>query len=299
MKRGAEHVRVIETSNGSRAVWMPNIRSRRYALFAGMWMVPVLVIIVELMVRAPDALSAILAIALVIFGAIPPLSMARSASFFVSRDFVVSGLPRKASKRVRRADVTLVRYRGEFGELVGQDGTVLLQTSALLTGQQVSEIAAYLHVPFSGGGAAAVATPLRDSPGAFVLRPNRGKVFRYRLFTGLLAAGGIGFGVYNLVNGHPSAAISTAVLPLALALASVFWLRDAALVVTNDAVYKGQRNRSKYVARAEIAEIVYGPRTLSLEAANGSGLLSVDTSFFGVTQAQELADKLGVPLRRV
>jgi hypothetical protein len=297
MKRGAEHVRVIETSNGSRAVWMPNIRNRRYALIAGMCMVPVLVVVVELMVKAPDAVSAVLAIALVILGAIPPLGMARNACFTVTRDFVVSGVPRKSSKRVRRADVTLVRYRGEFGELVGQDGTVLLQTSALLTRQQASEIAAYLHVPFAGGATAAVAASPREAPGAFILRPNRGKAFRYRLIFWLLAAGGIGFGVFDLVNGHRSAAIFTAVLPLALAVASAFWLRDATLVVTNDAVYKGLHNRSKYAALTEIAEIAYGPRTLSLMTANGSELLGVDASFFTAAQAQELADKLGIPLR--
>lgn len=292
-------MRVIETGTGSRAVWMPNIRSPRYALFAGMSLVPVLIVAVDLLLRIPDATSAVLAIALVLCGAVPPLGMARSGSFFVTRDLVLCGSPRKPSHRARRTDVVLVRYRGEFGELVGQDGAVLLQTSLLLTRRQVSEIAAYLHVPFSGSTAAAPVAPVRDSPGVFVLRPDRGKVIRYRLLIWLFAAGGIGFGAFDAVNGYRASAIFAAVLPVLLAVAGEVWLRGPALVVTHEAVYKGVRNRSKYAALAEIAEIAYGPRSLSLKAANGSELLSVDVSLFTAAQALELADRLGIPLRRV
>lgn len=290
-------MRVIETGTGSRAVWMPNIRSPRYALLAGMSLVPVLILALRLLLRVADVTSALLAIALVVCGAFPPLALARSGSFFVTRDFVLSGPPRKPSHKVRRTDVVLVRYRGEFGELVGQDGAVLLRTSGLLTRQQASEIAAYLHVPFSGSSAAALAVPVRDSPRVFVLRPDRGKAIRYRLLIGLFGAGGVGAGVYDMINGYRSSAIFMAAVGLVMSVAGVVWLRGTALVVTDDAVYKGVRNRSKYAAVTEIAEIVYGPRFL-LTAANGSPLLDVEASFFTASQAQELADRLGVPLRR-
>jgi hypothetical protein len=288
-------MRVIETVTGSRAMWMPNIRSPRYALVAGMSLVPVLVLPVRLLLKAPDATSALLTVALVVCGAIPPLVVARSESFFITRDFALNGARRKPSRKVRRTDVVLVRYRGEFGELIGQDGAILLSTSRLLTRQQVSEIAAYLHVPFS---ASAPAEAPRDSPGAFVLRPDRGKVIRNLLFVGLLGAGGIALGAVALADGFRSAAIFTIGVPLVLVAADVVWLRGTALVVTDEAVYKGTHNRSKHVPLAEIAQIVYGPRFL-LNAANGSTLLSVDASFFTAAQAQALADRFGVPLRRV
>jgi hypothetical protein len=292
---GGLRMRVIESKGGATAVWLPSIRSRRYALITVMSLAPALLLSAELLLKRPDAVSAILVVGLVVLAAVPLLRIARGNGFFITADFVLIGSPRRPSRRVPRAEVVQVRYRGEYGELLRSDGQVLLQIPRLLTRQQASEVADYLHVPFSGRSSSAPVADVQDVAGVYVLRPDRRKVFRYGLIAGLFVVGGVGVGVWELIDRHWSTAILLVGGYVVLAVVGVAWIRVNALVITEDSVYKGTRNRGKYVARSEIAEVRYGPG-LSLKAANGSRLLSLDGSIFTSAQAEELAVRLDVPL---
>jgi len=288
----------MESKSGTWAMWMPNTRSPRYAVISGMAVVPMLIALIEMLLKFRTLTGAAIVIVFVICAAVAPISIARGSSLVVTRDFVLKGSPRRPSRKIPRANVVLVRYRGEFGELIGENGKVLLQTSPLLTRRQVNEVADYLHVPFSGNMADAPVVGVQDSPGVFVLRPDKGKAVKFRLLIGLLAVVGLGGGVFDMFNGFRGAAIYTSGMFLVLFVGAVIWYRSTALVVTDDAVYKGPRaGGSKFAARAEIAEIVYGPR-LVMNAANGATLLTIDTSLFTATQAEELAYKLDIPIRR-
>lgn len=289
-------MRVIESEDGPSGVWLPNYRSRRYALIAGMSLVPPLLISAVLIIERPGVLSAVLVVALVLLTVFPGLKTLLGNGLLVTDDLVLKGSPRRPAQKVRRADVVLVRYRGEYGELIGSDGQVLLEISRLLTRRQVGEVADYLHVPFSGPSSTAPVADTGDVPGVYVLRPDRRKVLTYGSIAGLFVAGGIGVSVMELGKHNWATAIFLAVAYTAFAAIVVVWLRINVFVVAGDAVYKGSRNRGRYAARSEIAAVGYGPG-LSLLAANGSRLLSVDGSVFTPAQAKELAVRLDVPLR--
>ncbi|MBR7838798.1 hypothetical protein KDL01_36360 [Actinospica durhamensis] len=290
-------MRVIETKNGARAVWMPNFRSRGYALLAGGSMVPGLAAAVGVLLMEPSATNAALAVLVMILVAVPLLMIARNSALYISADLVATGSARTPARSIRRRDVVLVRYRGEFGELMGRDEQVLLRIPAFLTSRQAAEVADYLHVPFTGTPTAAPVAEVRDIPGAFVLRPDPGKKRMFMLLAGLFALLGLGGGAWSAIDGKWPIGILLIVGYAILVFVSARWLGTNTLVVTDDTVFKGTRDRNKFVSRSEIADIVYGQKWFLLRAANKSTLLGVDVSFFTRAQAQELADRLGVPLQ--
>lgn len=170
--------------------------------------------------------------------------------------------------------------------------------ASTLTRRQADEVADYLHVPFSGGATAGLEASGGKSAVIFVLRPERGRALRHKLIFGLCPALCIAVAVADVVGGRWVAALYLTGLFLVSTTAGVVWFRNSALVVTDDAVYKGARIRGKYAARTEIVEVAYGSR-VTMKAANGSTLLSIDASMFTDSQAQQLAAALDLPLRRI
>jgi hypothetical protein len=281
-------LRFIETLNGSGAAWTPSLFSRRYALVAAVYMMPVVGSGIPLIIESRDPVVLALLALMAVFAVALPVMSVRGNGLSVTRDFVLVGSRRKPSRQIARTDVAEVRYRGEYGEFLGRDGAVLLKAPGMLTRRQMAEIADYLHVRFTLGAAG-------SAPEVFVLRPDKVRARKYKLVIALSAALGLGMGGFDLANRFWAAGAYTMGVGLFVAVVLVVRFRSNALVVTRDAVYKGRRARGRHAVRSEITLIAHGPR-LGLNGADGSPLLRVDASLFTVNQVAELAERLAVPV---
>ena len=313
MGRGTR-MRVINTRAGTCAVWSPGLRSPRYAMLAGCALASIVIFTIKALSKGGILVGLVLVLVFAITVATYPLYMAWHSSLTITEDRVIRGPPRKLSGGLRRTDVAAVRHRGEYTEFLGYDGRVLLKSSSLLTRRQAHEMADFLHVPFSdpvnrfvtaalvrirGAGYASKAVPTaftQNAPGVFVMRPDRGRTVRlclvFMLFAGWLGA----FATVRIVGGDYGSSVELIIM---CAFCIIFPLRlysADTIVVTNDAVYKGARNRSRFAARAEITEIVFG-NGITLFAANHVTLLRFNNSLQSLAHAEELAAKLGLPLR--
>lgn len=276
------------------AIVRPGVRSPRFMLFMALGAVPVVALLV--IIRGLNQLHPvfeIVALVLAIVFALGPFLATRGIGVVVTRDSVLGQVSRKPKTTVARKDIRAVRYRGEYGEVLGAKDTVLLRLHVFLTGEQCEQLAGHLGVTFQGaaGSTGAAATD------AVVIRPDLFKGTG-AVFAGLavvLVGGCVAIGIATLVGTHSLVGLAWfgfALLPIAFV---VYGYRMSGVVVERDRVYKGVYSKRSFANRREIAKVTYRTGTALLQDTRGKTVLALDGGMLGRAQAEQLASHLGRP----